>query len=369
MDSETAARSPRRQRQGYHELAAELRRRITTGALPPASRIRTKLELCREFGVSDATVQRALHVLAREGFLRSRGCAGTWVTAQPPHLSRVGLVFADPVGRSRFWMTIVQEARRLEANGPLRFPVYERCGYPMGPDLARLQEDLRTRRLAGLLLLTRADNVLPRRLAESCGVVRVSVTQPDPFADPHRIELPSCAPFVLEYLRARGHRRIALITTFSQFGPNPYQSGDLARRAAALGMEIPSRFIHPVSISEHYTACHTLELMMSLPPADRPDAVCIMDDHLVEQATLGIARAGVVPGPDRPLEVVVHANFPNPPVSHVPVTWHGYDVRGLVAAAVRMVTDALAGRPVPVDVVLPPVFGHELPYALPGAGG
>lgn len=359
------ARDARRRKRGYFEIAEQLRRQITGGELPPASRIRTKLELCREFGVSDATMQRALNVLGREGFLHSRGCAGTWVTAQPPHLSRIGLVFPDRAGRSRFWQTIVQEARRLEGSGPFRSPVYERCGYPMGPDLARLQEDLRARRLAGLLLLTRADSVLPRQLAEGCRVVRVSISLPDPFVGAHRIDLPSCAPFVLEYLRAKGRRRLALITTFSQFGPNPHQTGDLARRAAALGMEIPSRFIHPVSIVEHYTACHTLELMMSLPPADRPDAIYIMDDHLVEQATLGIARAGVTPGPDAALEVVAHANFPNPPLAHVPVTWHGYDVRGLIERATTLVGQALAGLAVPAETALPPVFGHALPYPLP----
>ena len=362
--AQAISRKTRRRETGYREIVTEMRRRITAGAWPPASRIPTKLGLCAEFGVSDATVQRALNVLGQEEFLRSRGCAGTWVTDSPPHLSHIGVVFPDAVSRSKFWQAIVGEARRLQEHGPLRFHVYERCCYPVGPDHARLHEDLRVRRLAGIFMLASADRLLDRRLAENCGVVRIGVSATDPFRGAHRIVLPPALSGVLDYLHAKGRRRLALITTFSQFGPDPGQSGDLVRQAATMGMEVPSRFIHPVSVPEHYTACHTLELMMSLPERHRPDAVYIMDDHLVEQATLGIRKARVTPGSDARLEVVAHANFPAPPATHVPVTFHGHDIRALVAAGAGIVSDVLAGRKAPKELCLPPVFASELPYGL-----
>lgn len=342
-----------------------MRDRMVMGDWTAGRRLPTKLALCREFAVSDATVQRALNLLRSEGFLRSRGCAGTWVTEAPPHVSHIGLVFSGPISQSLFWQLIARETQRLERRDGLRVRIYDRCCYPVGPDHVRLLEDLRARRLAGILTLAPLEDVMDRELATKCGVVRLSFSGKDPYPGGHHVRtLPAPTP-VLAYLHAKGRRRLALITTFAQFGGNPGQSQDLVRQAAALGLDIPARFIHPVSVPERYTAAHIMELMMSLPPGDRPDAVYIMDDHLVEQATLGIHNSGVVPGPDAPVEVIAHANFPAPPHAHVSVTFHGYDIRSMAARAVAVVTDSVSGRRPPAQLTWAPVFACDLPYPLP----
>lgn len=349
---------------GYHELARRMRDRITGGGWPAPGRLPTKLQLCDEYGSSNTTVQRALNLLTAEGFLCSRGRAGTWVTANPPHLTHVGIVLPGTRHQSAYWRQIVSEAQRLHADGPLRFSVYEKCMYPVGPDQVRLREDLAARRLAGIVTRVPVDQIMDRALADGCGVVRLGLGLRDPYPGGICLVSPRPTPLILRYLQRKGYRRLALIATFSQYGPGTGQSDDIAREAAAHGISAPPHLIHPVSVRDRWTAISLMQLMMALPATSRPDAVYVMDDHLVAVVTKGLLNAKVAVGPNSGLEVVAHANFPMVPKTHVPVTFCGQDIRTLMTRAAQLLTDRIGGKAVPAQVTMPPVFAFDLPYKL-----
>ena len=62
----------------YHQIYEDLVLRIRLGHWLPGDEIPSEVELCRHYGVSRGTIQRALRDLADQGLLRrERGRAGT----------------------------------------------------------------------------------------------------------------------------------------------------------------------------------------------------------------------------------------------------------------------------------------------------
>ncbi|MER5885627.1 TetR/AcrR family transcriptional regulator C-terminal domain-containing protein [Streptomyces sp. NPDC001941] len=71
----------------YLRIAAELRRRILGGELPPGARVPSTRAITREWGVAMATATKVIAVLREEGLVRPVPGVGTVVTAdaaQPP---------------------------------------------------------------------------------------------------------------------------------------------------------------------------------------------------------------------------------------------------------------------------------------------
>lgn len=70
----------------YTAVAEDLRGQITSGSLVVGSRLPATSELCKHYGVSRATVKRAMDILVREGLLVRRRGSGTHVL-ESPHMS------------------------------------------------------------------------------------------------------------------------------------------------------------------------------------------------------------------------------------------------------------------------------------------
>ncbi|MEU7389500.1 winged helix-turn-helix domain-containing protein [Streptomyces tanashiensis] len=68
----------------YQRIAADLRRRISTGEFGPGERLPILPALCEEYGVSEVTVRNARGLLRNEGVVESRARAGTRVRPRPP---------------------------------------------------------------------------------------------------------------------------------------------------------------------------------------------------------------------------------------------------------------------------------------------
>jgi len=64
----------------YLEVARELRDRLLSGRILPASRLPTQRELAQEFGTTVMTVRQALALLAEEGLVRAHHGVGTFAT-------------------------------------------------------------------------------------------------------------------------------------------------------------------------------------------------------------------------------------------------------------------------------------------------
>jgi GntR family transcriptional regulator len=68
----------------YLRIAADLRRRISSGEYGPGDQIPTLPDLCAAYRVSETTIRNALRLLSGEGLIETRARAGTRVRARPP---------------------------------------------------------------------------------------------------------------------------------------------------------------------------------------------------------------------------------------------------------------------------------------------
>ncbi|MGW3735740.1 GntR family transcriptional regulator [Streptomyces sp. NPDC005148] len=68
----------------YLRIAADLRRRISSGEYREGDKLPTLPELCESFRVSDTTIRNALRLLRNEGLIETRARAGTIVRPRPP---------------------------------------------------------------------------------------------------------------------------------------------------------------------------------------------------------------------------------------------------------------------------------------------
>ena len=70
----------------YARIRADLEHAIRSGAVRPGATIPTERELCAQYGVSRATVQRAVSAMAEAGLVTRRRRAGTMVTERATDL-------------------------------------------------------------------------------------------------------------------------------------------------------------------------------------------------------------------------------------------------------------------------------------------
>ncbi len=109
---------------------------------------------------------------------------------------------------------------------------------------------------------------------------------------------------------------------------------------------------------------------MHSPPEERPDALVIADDNIVEPVTRGLLAAGLSTPKD--LDIVAHCNLPNPPQAAVPVRFLGYDCRQMLSRCIELVDaqratmcQGAAGEAMPSTTV-PAVFADEAEAAADG---
>lgn len=348
------------------DVVALLRERVFTGLWPPGARIPTKLQLRAELRVSDGTLQRALARLQRQGFLRPRGRLGTFVCDRPPHLHRIGVVHASAPRTSIWTRTIARVAEEITAEGHFRTECY--FGTAPEPDgaqtasLRQLDADLQERLLAGAILYGALDDAVD--LVAHAGMPAVEIRHP---GQPHHfpaIVLGPTYPQAMRRFREAGRRRLALITTFNLRGA---ACDAIVACARECGLRTRHAWIHYFDPKSNPSARAVAELLMSLPRRQRPDAVYINDDHLVQQAVLGLADAGVrVP---RDLSVIAHANFPHRDRLALPVTRLGPDIGQILRAAVGLLAGQQASRQPPAVTTLEPVFEDPSPhYPFTGLG-
>lgn len=81
----------------YRQIYQRIKDAITQGSLAAGSRLPSVRGLASDLGVARATVESAYAQLIAEGFLQSRGQAGTYVSPQLPHVPPGAVSAAPPL--------------------------------------------------------------------------------------------------------------------------------------------------------------------------------------------------------------------------------------------------------------------------------
>ena len=354
-------------------LLSNLRKQIVEGRLSPGSRLPTRNELERKYGVSTITTQRAFDTLKHDGFVESRGKLGTFVTANPPHLCHYGLAFFQHLGQEnwrRFDTAFLNEASAIDKLHDRKMRFYYGIDYKsdLGGECRRLVADAHASRLAGVIFAARPSEQLLQTLATKAPqmpCVAITGSRPADLPTASAVTLGSHNLFAkaIDYLASLGRRRIAFLNS-----PNSSQvrleewEQNLRTFAANKGMTSEPHWMLAASTTRGGVGVPNLiHLLFEQSRANRPDCLFITNDNLVEHATAGLMAAGVRVPQD--VDVVAHCNFPWPVPSSVPVKRVGYDAREVLRRCISIIDEQRGGRLAPRLVVMDAVFEEEVAAA------
>jgi DNA-binding LacI/PurR family transcriptional regulator/DNA-binding transcriptional regulator YhcF (GntR family) len=327
-------------------ISEHLRREIIEGKLAPGGRLPTQAELVQRFHVSPVTIQRAIDRLSREGFIRTRGRNGTFVTPHPPHLFSYGVVFRDQarIGRSRYHEVLESEALRLQRSGDRKVTIFHGItGRDDTEDSSQLLSLVRSHQMAGLLLID-GDTFHGTPLLDEPEIYRAAVMSRKvdslgcPIIYPDMNEMVDLA---LDTLLQRGRKRVACIVTV----PVYQLVGEYLRVAMeSRGMSTSYRWVQilPHDLPE---ASRNAVVMLLSPGPERADGLFVVDENLAEGAWAGLVSAGVRVPQD--IDVVAHCHFPRSIPSVLPVKRVGFDTRQILETAVRLIDTQRQGNQVP----------------------
>jgi len=347
-------------------IGQALRRRIIHGDWRPGRRLPTRLELEKQLGASTATIQKAVDQLVADGFLETRGRAGTFVRAKLPHLYRMALALpprpASGEPTSRFWRALREAAEQVDPTTGIEVRTYYDVEIdPPSDSYRQLVEDIERERIGGLMGVSIDwSHARGTPLLEHPRLCRVAMTG-GPVPGVSRIWLEPYEDRVTGLLAEEGMQRLAVIHHASQ----PRAGGDDPTgrrwRAAAErhGRTMRQGWLVPVHPASPQTAEVAVLLLADLPAERRPDALMIADDHLVEATTAGVHAAGLRVPDD--LVVFAHCNFPDHPPSSVPVRWVGYDAAMILQAGLDLLRRQLRGEPIDREPIVPCILENEHP--------
>lgn len=337
---------------------------IVAGSFMPESRVPTHQELERLCGADSRTIRVAMEVLRADGFIETYPRRGTFVVPHPPHLSHFALTFPATVLKdvSRFYEAIRDEAAKMQAPERRVSTFYDIESHTDVDDYQRLLGFVRARRLAGLIFAG-----VPYKLAGDgspllCepGVARIAIMLPnDQFAFPSVYpDLDAFLPKAFDYLLSRRLKRVAVIMLAE---PSDARLGTVQSLACERGLIVRPHWIQAASAITPEWSRRTALMMFHEGQVERPDAVVITDDNVVEGFTAGIRDSGVRAGANGTgeLEVVAQANFPYPTRSHVPAKRLGYDIRRLMSVSLERIAQQRRGETAPAHTAIPAVWEDE----------
>ncbi|MBA3936042.1 MAG: GntR family transcriptional regulator [Planctomycetes bacterium] len=336
------------------QIQANLRERIISGAINVRELMPRRVDLEREFAVSRVTIQRVFNQLAEDGFVHAHGRSGTRVADHPPHLSRFALVFpTTDLVSNRFWATLDQVARRISCPERTIVSFFD-VNASQRAAQHRLEADLHARRLAGVIWANNPGAALVHSpLVQAYPVPAVAI-MPISMARLPGVTVDNRAFMerAVDHLLALGRRRIAVLTVPGHEGA--YAAELIAQR----GGGFRPIWMQEIQPDQGSLARSLIHLMFNRDQLQRPDALIIADDNLVEDATGGLIAAGVRI-PDE-LAIVAHCNFPWPTVSVVPTRRLGFDARALLERCFSILREGRKDMAPSAPVFIPPVFENEL---------
>jgi DNA-binding LacI/PurR family transcriptional regulator len=340
-----------------------LRERILANRLPSGGRLPNRTDLLGEMQCSPLTLQRAIDGLRDDGFVHTRGRAGTFVVPHPPHLHRIGLVLphraVDGAPASLFWTALLRVAKDLERETTHQLPVmFDSRTHAHAADYAELERHVTERLVAGLIFLALPHASLAGTpVLVQPGIARAMVALPNPEADDEIpcvfVDFKSFIDRALARLKARGRRRVALLAT----GFLDDIDQHFLQEAARLGLETRPHWVQVVHQDTRPWANNLVQLLFSGPARERPDALIVLDDHLLEAATAGLRAVGETVW--RGVDVMAHCNYPALPRAAVPVIWLGFPARQVLKQCMEQIERQRAGLKPQRLVMVPAQFAEE----------
>ena len=337
-------------------------RKITSGQFTPGQRLPPRLELERILRVDTRTLEETIRQLRADGFIKTKPRGGTFVSANPPHLSHFALTFPFSAGlvTSNFYRALRESARKAWGPGERFSLFYDILNRRDIPDYQKLLGLVERRALAGVIYAASPWGGADELMRKSPELPRVAIGSGSPESG-----IPWVAPAYRDFLpRAfqalaeRGRRRVGVLYMASGAGNPEVAEKDVRAVAASCSLETKKWWVQATSADTADWATNLVAGMLQGTARERPDALVIMDDNLVPAASAGVLAAGRRAGED--LDVVAHANFPYVTPSAVPALRLGYNVPGLLEVCLKTLRQIRnGGTPLPMQHI-PVIWEEEL---------
>ena len=356
----------------YKMIADCLRRRIIAGDLRPGDRLPIWDDLEQEFGVSRATLSRALQILRDDGFLRVRGRLGTFVAERLPSDFRYAVVFSPDYFRgfvSQYVRAVDEAIHQLHRVRSLEFVHYDlKANGQNQPRFRELLQDTQARRIGGAIFWGYTGGPLPRITAE-LGLPLVLVAGAGPGEGPGtespyprvRLHWPSFRHRAAAWFRERNIDRVAVI------GCGMDRADSCRAVLAEHGLSADP--VLSIGVGRTIEAAGRIaRLLMRLPAHERPRGLLIADDNVVEPVATALMEEGVrVP---EELAVLAYTSWPVPVPVRLRVERLGFDACELVSGAVTLLEQQRAGseEASPQDMTVEARFEEEILSAVPPDG-
>ena len=312
--------SPKLQPEFQLDVAHQIKCRILAGDWQPGSRLPSYSELECLFPYSRITLQMAMSLLKRQGFVTSEERKGFFVHPCPPHLYHFGLVFPHSARCSLFWEALDREAPGVAREFQSTCTIYRDVADAMRNfgDRECLLANAREQCIAGLVF-----PIAPPEWVEIADIPTVAISCLD-FPQGARVDLDigSFSRQAVDMMRARGRYRVAIVG----LGEAPILSAtESALRKAGIAVPPEWRLLTGHPPAGGYAIAR---LLMSLPADERPNGLILVDDDVVTPFSAGLRDSGSF-DPES-MDVIAAANWPCLPETAVPVRFLGFDMQAVM---------------------------------------
>ena len=332
----------------HQQIHRVIVRAIKEGQLEAGARLPAERKLAELCGVSRTTVRLAMESLVHQGYVEKHAGSGIFVAFQPTRRS-VGCVLPalNPYGRYQWRVLLAQSIlREVRSRG------YEDVVYLMdsAEDFAHLERDIGRGRIDGLLSVGRLESV-----PDSLPIVYVNLRTAGFRV---YIDYSQMVRQGVEFLAARGRRRIALFT-YRTTGRMKGRA-EQAFRQILRECDLPFRKEWVIEVEESIEVCRPEEeggrqaLLRLWQSRRRPDAILFIDDW----HGLGGMQALMELGVEVPDQVMVatHVNQGYDLPFPCPTAKLQIDPRELARNMVDLLQEIWDGKTEPREVLVAPVL-------------
>lgn len=334
-------------------IVKDLRSQILSGERPPGSKLPTYDELMEEFEVTRPTVARALAALRSQGLVTVQGTRGVYVANEFPHHRRYLWVTSEHPGHLEWTTFMATFLELIEANqtglpGEV-IPLVGVDGRENNPAYQRLCEAIRDESAAGMFVMNSATTyVLP--ILEEANLPRAAIWAPLPHSGLVNLAFDDLIERACKSL-IQGGQRLAVL---SPHKANLVAAGKCLAKLGLAPENFASHLVTPVG-------CETVTRLL-MERKDRPDAVFITDDNLIEPFLCALESIGL--RAKRDVYVLGHCNWPRAVGVDAGIVHIGFDVREILAAGKECIEAQRAGEKNPTRTIQPR-FASELLESLP----
>jgi len=349
-------------------ISSQVRKDIHAGILVPGEKIPARIDFEARYECGPVTVQNAFNKLKEDSSIVINGNKGTFVSENPPCLSTYAIVFPfDPRQLNNeisFYGTLAQLAQEDTANNRCRFKIYTNInGHKDEEDYMRLYNDVVSESLAGIVFATppfviEKTELFKELISKKYLPKVIMMSKADFYPNFSIIQSPDegFIKKVFDFFESKGVERLAVVNALTSEDIRiPYEK-EIFAEANKRGIELLKHNFQSRSSVYASRANEIVHLMLSRGVNERPQALWITNDTLVEGATRGILDAGLKVPDD--LIVVSHCNFPENPKSSVDTSWYGLNVRTFIDTALDIMRNYSKGgnkpcvRTIPIEYYL-----------------